>query len=622
MANKVDDVNYKVDDIHHKVEDIHVILKRSGTRLVTDTLTRQEMPLKPEIFHGRHDMVEDIAQLLLQEETSRVCILGPGGMGKTSVSLAVVELPFIKKRFTRGNTVWVPCIAATSATLLLEILYIQLQIPGDKEVTLEKIISELDTLKQPRLIVVDNFETPWNGNHKQVGDILRRLAMLSHIAILVTMRGRRPPCYGAIKWQSKYIESTDEKACLRIYHDINPNSKNDPDVAKLLSALGHMPFAVTLMANLGAESRSSAKELLDSWSKSGTKILSNDPEQSMDQCIRLSVRSDLVKRNPDAILLFAILSLLPAGTTKENLLWWAPAIKSTIPSAIATLSQAALLVENRRENSSSPVLFVVPVVQSFMQQKNRISQEVRKQVHLLCCEYVLAHACWDDDPTFADKSKMLAAEDTNIHSILFDSSLSQLTVPSHTTMEALIAFNWYRCFTKPNLEIAKHVVMAAKSSGVQRYIASAVWCLGETYHRLGNCDTSYNHTRKAYHLFNSLPPGEVELQRLCGLCGVDLVEAARHVLQADKVVSLAWDIERKCASLSDDLVHGLSLLKLGIALNEVQQRQEALYYMDRARAVFKAVGHTLYLSRAYHVISWVHLDEHKFPDALDAAEEA
>ena len=236
--------------VHHKVEDIHVILKRSGTRPVTDTLTRQEMPLKPEIFHGRHDMVEDIAQLLLQEETSRVCILGPGGMGKTSVSLAVVELPFIKKRFTRGNTVWVPCIAATSATLLLEILYIQLQIPGDKEVTLEKIISELDTLKQPRLIVVDNFETSWNGNHKQVGDILRRLAMLSHIAILVTMRGRRPPCYGAIKWQSKYIESTDEKACLRIYHDINPNSKNDPDVAKLLSALGHMPFAVTLMANL------------------------------------------------------------------------------------------------------------------------------------------------------------------------------------------------------------------------------------------------------------------------------------------------------------------------------------------------------------------------------------
>jgi hypothetical protein len=432
MANKVD-MHHK--DMHHKVEDIHTILfklKRSGTQPVSDTLTRQEMPLKPEIFHGRDDLVEGIAQLLLQEETSRVCILGPGGMGKTSVSLAVVELPLIKERFPGGNIVWVPCIEATSATLLLEILYIQLQIPGDKQVTLEKIISELDTLKQPRLIVVDNFETPWNGNQKQVGDILRRLAMLSHIAILVTMRGRRPPCYGAIKWQSKDIESTDEAACLRIYHDINPDSKNDPDVARLLTALGRMPFAVTLMANLGAESQSSAKDLLDAWSESGPDILSNDPEQSMNRSIRLSVESDLVKRNPNAILLLAILSLLPAGTTKENLHWWAPEIKmSMIPSAIATLSQAALLVENRRENSASPVLFVVPVVQSFMQQQNRISQEVRKQVHLLCCEYVLTHACRLDDPTFTDKSKALAAEDTNIQSILFGSppSLSLLFHP-------------------------------------------------------------------------------------------------------------------------------------------------------------------------------------------------
>jgi hypothetical protein len=62
--------------------------------------------------------------------------------------------------------------------------------------------------------------------------------------------------------------------------------------------------------------------------------------------------------------------------------------------------------------------------------------------------------------------------------------------------------------------------------------------------------------------------------------------------EADEVVSLAWDVEKKCTALSDDVVHGRSLLKLGIALNKAQQRQEALYYMDRARTVFKAVGNT------------------------------
>ena len=616
----------KVDDVHHKVEDIHTYLfnvERPGTRPVSDTHSRQEMPLKPEIFHGRDNVVEEIAQLLLQEETSHVCILGSGGMGKTSVSLAVVELPLIKERFLGGNIVWLPCIEATSATLLLEILSIQLQLPEDKQVTLEKIISELDILKQPRLIVVDNFETPWNGNRKQVGDILRRLAMLSHIAILVTMRGRHPPCDKAIRWQSKYIESTDETACLRIYHDINPDSENDSDVARLLTALGRMPFAVTLMAKLGLESQAKAKDLLNAWSESGPDLLSNDPEQSMNRSIGLSVESDLVKRNPNAILLLAILSLLPAGTTKENLRWWAPEFTmSMILTAIATLSQAALLVENKRENSASPVLFVVPVVQSFMQQQNRISQEVRKQVHLSCCEYVLAHASRLDDPTFPDNSKALAAEDTNIQPILLGSPPSQLNLPSpHRNMEALIAFNWCCCDTKLNLEIAHHAVIAAKASGVQRYMASAVWCLGLTNFRLGNFNTSYNHMQEAYQLFSALPPGEVESQRLGGLCGIDLVENARFILQADEVVSLARDVEKKCSSLSDD-VHGSSLLKLGIALNKVHQRQEALYYMERAKTMFKAVGHTLNLARAYHVISWVHRRLHRLSDALDAIEEA
>ena len=166
------------------------------TRDSSDTVV-QQMPLKPGVFHGRDDIINEITQLLMKEETSRVCILGPGGMGKTSISLGVVGQQLIKARFLPENIVWVPCIEATSATLFLEILSIQLQVPGSKQVTIEKIISLLDTSTQPRLILLDNFETPYNsldGSLKQIEDILRRLAMLSHVAILVTMRGRNPPC--------------------------------------------------------------------------------------------------------------------------------------------------------------------------------------------------------------------------------------------------------------------------------------------------------------------------------------------------------------------------------------------------------------------------------------------
>lgn len=90
---------------------------------------------------------------------------------------------------------------------------IRLQVPGDKQVTVEKIISELDTSPRPRLILRDNFETPLQcagGTQKQVekkqveNNILRRLARLRHVVVLVTMRGRYPPCGEAIKWQSRH----------------------------------------------------------------------------------------------------------------------------------------------------------------------------------------------------------------------------------------------------------------------------------------------------------------------------------------------------------------------------------------------------------------------------------
>jgi Cdc6-like AAA superfamily ATPase len=83
-----------VDNIDDKLDNIHKVLlklKRSATLLPLD-MVRQELPPKPEIFHGRDALVEEIAELLVKEENSRVCILGPGGTGKTSVSLAVAEL--------------------------------------------------------------------------------------------------------------------------------------------------------------------------------------------------------------------------------------------------------------------------------------------------------------------------------------------------------------------------------------------------------------------------------------------------------------------------------------------------------------------------------------------------
>ncbi|KDR71136.1 hypothetical protein GALMADRAFT_75322 [Galerina marginata CBS 339.88] len=597
------DISTKVGNLEDRFGEFEEVLKRSDVvpKPRSDAVARQQIPLKPEVFYGQDDLVKEISEFLVKQETSRVCILGPGGMGKTSVSLVVVESSLVQDRFTRGNCVWVPCIGATSASLFLETLYVQLQVPGDRQVTLERIITELSTSTDPRLLILDNFETPWHatgGSQKQVEDILRTLAKLEHIAILVTMRGNRPPCRHAIKWQSKNIEPTDEDSCLRIFHDINPSSKDDPDVVRLLSVLGHMPFAVTLMANLAEDGGSTAKDLLVAWSESGPTLLSDNSEQSMNRSIRLSVDSDLVQRNPNAVQLLAILSLLPAGTTKENLRWWAPSLTTAaILSATASLSKAGLL-------------------------HNQIKDDLRRQTYLSCCQFILDHACRYDNSAFSNNSKVLAAEETNIQSILFVSSIIPHSLLSDKIIEALIAFCWYRADTKPDPEMTKYAVTAAETHGVNGYIASAIWCLGSTYCDIGEYDLSYDILQTAYQLFNSLPNADPELQWLGGLCGMDLVLAAGFVLDdKDDLVLLALEVEEKCADFSDD-IHGQSLVSVGYALHWATRYEEALSYLDLGSALLQGSKNAPNLATAYQAISWVHYEECRFPQALDAVEEA
>ena len=293
-----------------------------------------------------------------------------------------------------------------------------------------------------------------------------------------------------------------------------------------------------------------------------------------------------------------------------------------VPSAIATLTKTGLLVENRRQDSDSPVLFVLPVVQSFMQQHGRIGKEIRQNVQLSCSQYVLDH--YQNIPALLlseSERKALAAEDVNIQAILCGPpTMQESNKLSDKSIDALIAFSWYRCDNaKPNLEIAKHAVSVAKAFGNKRYIASSLWCLGRTYGYLGEFYAAYDHVREAYQRYNALLPGNLKLQRLCCQCGIEMVEGARvtfKIKDGDKVVSLARDVEKQAATVSDDHTHAQSLMILGKVLDKFGHRQEALYHLERA----KLMG-TL-SSNSYYSIAVVHYHEKRLPEALDAAEEA
>ena len=109
-----------------------------------------------------------------------------------------------------------------------------------------------------------------------------------------------------------------------------------------------------------------------------------------------------------------------------------------------------------------------------------------------------------------------------------------------------------------------------------------------------------------------------------GQCGIDLVDTARLVSwpDIDEIVSLAHDVETKCAAISDNITRARILVLLGTVLQEAQQPQEALHYLDQARVMLKAAGNTYNLATAYQITSWVHYFQGRLSEALGTIEEA
>ena len=602
----------QVGQLHERFDRLDTALNNNTpARLAGSVPRRQHMPSKPRVFLGRSDSLQEITHLLCSETNSRICVLGPGGMGKTSLALAVVESPVVQEKYG-SRCFWVPCIEAFSPGLLLQVLYVHLRVARATDDTLDDIVSELNRTKEPRLILLDNFETPWfptDGTRQEVGTILRRISQLTHVAILMTMRGRDPPC-DDIKWQPKHLDAVDEESSRCIFHEIYPQSEEDPDVDNLSAALGRMPFALTLMAEVGRKSGSSAKELMVEWSESGTDTISStsSPEANMNRSIGLSFR--LIQQDPNALLLLQTLSLLPAGTSKANLNWWAPDLKSR-STAIATLSDAALLI--RHSSYAETTLFVVPVVQSFMSTTNRILKSTRESIQEACYRYVLDHRCRYHETDFNEKSEALAAEDTNIQSILLSLNVSERVI------EVLLHFTWYRFDTRPSIDIAQRTLAQAKSLGQDRYIAEALCVLGGTYWRLSKEEIAMDCLTKAWQLFDKLLD-ESGVSRIAAECVALLVDARMNCdMPPDSTLDWVLQVQPK---FSDDFDRAHVLKALGLCHLRQGDHLEGIKVLNEAKDIFKQVknptdmGHSLIrIARNYRGLS-------QFQKALEAMEEA
>ena len=423
--------------------------------------------------------------MLVNRSATRLALLGPGGIGKTSIALTVLHTPAIKDKFGQQAR-FVSCEAITSSASLVDTLCAAFDLhnlSGDRQNDLLVYLMQTYT-SLPLLLILDNFETVWDvGKAKSESEaLLQRLGSVPLLSLIVTLRGTTHPA--GVQWTKPLLPIVDKllpTEAYRVFMDIY--GKDDDDkLDQLLYAVDYVPLAVTLMARLG--SVFTPGHLLEKWTKEKTGLLSHPYDQgrleNIDVSIRISLKSLRMQSTPVALELLSILVLLPGGMHIDDLTAIAPRLEGCEPAVFTLLSVGLAQMD------SMNVLHVLSPIRAYIMQYHKPRPELLKdvQTHFFTLA-TLGKKQPGDDGYEAAVSKLRKVE-SNMEAILI-SAIEHKDEPKHCLQAAL---NWtrYLAWQTPRSDIIRLAVRLAKSEKLENFMAECLHALGETERILNHYD--------------------------------------------------------------------------------------------------------------------------------------
>ncbi|KAG6871582.1 hypothetical protein C0995_002881 [Termitomyces sp. Mi166 len=461
--------------------------------------SRAPIPINSAIFYGRDSLIAELVSVITGPLRKHICLFGPGGMGKTSTSVAVMGHPDVKAKYESHFRVWVPCVKATSASLFLETLRSSLAILKETGDARGAILAALQA-SPPIVILLDNFETPWDadGARPVVEQVLRDIHSIEHVTLFITTRSSPPPC-DDLPWYPKDLHGVDENAAQEIYTAHHPESCYDPDLSHLLKLLGYMPLAITLMAKVAKMIHLFAAQLVDEYKTSGTSILGQglDAQSSMDVSIGLSVYSLPMKAHPEAFKLLCTFSMLPAGTSFHMLSkWWARGLTNLV-GALNVLKGASLVEEG------GSTYFVLPVIQRYILDPSRFDPEIHTSMIESACAFLKQHEAELGDPLYKEYTAALSQEEDNLEAVLL-----QVTTPDpHVIQDGLFLLARYQQLNRPRLDIIEHALKLVQALDDNLLHGDILHCYGHISMGLDPIPIhkSLQYLKEALNLFLSVP---------------------------------------------------------------------------------------------------------------------
>ncbi|KAJ7744099.1 hypothetical protein B0H16DRAFT_1889694 [Mycena metata] len=374
------------------------------------------LPSEPKIFHGRDSELADILSAFGREPT-RVAILGAGGMGKTSLSRAVLHHSEIIARYG-PRRVFVACDTAPTKIELAALVGAHVGLKTGRDLT-RALIRHFST-GPPTLLILDNLETAWDPRESRgnIEEFLSLLTDIQHLALIITMRGAERPA--KVHWTRPFLPPLlplSQAAARQTFVDIADDVHDKQDVDKVLSLTDNLPLAINLIAHL-VESEG-CLAVLSRWEEERTSIISEgyDRKSNLDISISISLSSPRITSVPGSRDLLSLLSLLPDGLADVELR------QANIPINDILRCKTALLRTSLAHQDQGRLKSLVPIreyFQKFYPPSMQLLRPLRLYFHELLDLYI-KHRGTLPNRGVADR---IALNFTNVQNILL-SGLTQ-----------------------------------------------------------------------------------------------------------------------------------------------------------------------------------------------------
>jgi len=557
-------------------------------------------PLPPRNFFGRDELVEKIVDLA--QNLIPIALIGAGGIGKTSIVLAVLHHDRIKQRFGHHRR-FIRCdqFPASPAHLLRRLsnaIGAGVENP-DNLTPLRPFLSSKEMV-----IVLDNAESildPRGIDTQKIYTVVEELSRFDNICVCITSR------ISTIPPDCKHLDvpTLSMGAAHDTFYRIYDSNDRSDLVNGILKQLDFHPLSITLLAIVACQNEWDTNRLTREWEQRRTSVLQTQHNKSLAAAIELSLASHLFQElGPDARALLGVVAFFPQGVDENNLGWLFP----TIPNRTDIFDNFCILSLAYR--SDGFITMLAPL-------RDYFSPKDPKTSPLLCAtkEHYFTRMSVNIDPTKPnfEETQWITSEDVNVEHLL----------DTFTTVDANSDGTWNSCtnFMRHLYWHKKRVtILKPKIEGLPDNHRSKPGCLFQLSRLFGSVGDQMERKRLLVHTLQLWR--ERESDGWVALTLIELSGVNRLIGLYEEGIEQAKDALEIWEELNDTGRQAACLIKLAFLLHDDKQLDAAEETASRAIHLLPQKGEEFRVCESHRLLGNVYRTKGQIEKAIHHFEAA